>query len=541
MNSKKTKFLLTCTFIFSISVIPILINEAVINNDYFSKASNDGWVSFLGSYLGGILGGLATLLGVLITLKSSRIQNIKPILMLDIEEEPKAIYDPSHYSKINSLKEIRNYHDIPNLVDIFGIELINTGKGYAREIEIIFSIKKNDTLITDKNKLWLSLISPLNKVEEIDGEYIQRFRHSFLGSDGKSKDLPLNLSMNALVITSLWNIENSLLFSEDDFLYSLEYYKEKMNNKPLTIPSIEVNIKYCDMDDNEYKTTYTIAFDYLYHQVGSYIAIKPRIEFPKLNVKNNLKIRFKKNVSGNSKNKNNNKTNFSKKAEKILKLKGLWSTEIYRFGQDIGFEENISKIVSRDDALERYFYNAYDISMASIEDLIYKIAFIYLEASGEILHLNESIIVSIFKLRDSLLELLGPLKKQKILSRMSKEDFKEISFIEQSKEIIFNKTKLLTYYFKSYEASSGIEDLSILVVKDGSNPFEVIINIGSEKFKTELGFFRVGYTYKVITEERCDIIQSVAKRTSENSEFGFLDYSGYSIGEKEEWECIYMR
>lgn len=540
MKVKKTSKLILLVIILILLVIPVFVNWAVINNDFYSKATNDSWVSFLGSYLGGILGGFATLIGVLITLKSSRIENMKPMLMLDIEEESKAIYDPSYYSQNNSLREIRNYDEVPNLVDIFGVELINTGKGYAQEIEIVFSVKIKDALITDNNKLWLSLISPLNKIEVVDEKYIQYFNYSFLGSEGETKTLPLNLTMNGLVISSLWNIENSLLFSDDDFLHSFEYYKEKMNNKPLTIPSIEVNIRYCDMDHNQYESVYTIAFDYIYHQIGSYSAIKPRIEFFKLNEKDdNLRKRLNKDL--NNKNKNNHGSNLSKKTKRILELKKLWSSRVYKFGQDAGFEENISEMVSNDEALERFFYNAYNIEIFSIEDLIYKIAFAYLEISGELLYFNEAMIDSIVKLGDSLFEILGPVKRQKIVSIMEKKDIKNVVFLENVEENILNKTNLRTYYFRSYEESSGYEDFNILVLKDGKSPFEINVNIGSEKLKTEVGFFRRGYTYKVTTEDRINIVQTAAKRTSENSEFGFLDYSGYLIGEKEDWECIYLR
>jgi len=33
-------------------------------------------------------------------------------------------------------------------------------------------------------------------------------------------------------------------------------------------------------------------------------------------------------------------------------------------------------------------------------------------------------------------------------------------------------------------------------------------------------------------------VQTAVKRTSENSEFGFLDYSGYFIGEKEDFQKL---
>ena len=46
-------------------LFPVLIDFLIIANDYVSKGSNDGWLSFLGGYMGGI----ATLLAVWVSRK----------------------------------------------------------------------------------------------------------------------------------------------------------------------------------------------------------------------------------------------------------------------------------------------------------------------------------------------------------------------------------------------------------------------------------------------------------------------------------------
>ncbi|MBU3103063.1 hypothetical protein [Clostridium gasigenes] len=53
-------------------ILPILINIFIINNNFYSKAGNDGWISFLGSYIGGIFGGLVTLIALTKTTKQSQ-------------------------------------------------------------------------------------------------------------------------------------------------------------------------------------------------------------------------------------------------------------------------------------------------------------------------------------------------------------------------------------------------------------------------------------------------------------------------------------
>ncbi|WP_415292049.1 hypothetical protein [Clostridium perfringens] len=64
-------YILIILFILFIA-IPLLLNHGPINSDYPSKASNDGLISFLGSYLGGIFGGVGTLIALYITVKQTR-------------------------------------------------------------------------------------------------------------------------------------------------------------------------------------------------------------------------------------------------------------------------------------------------------------------------------------------------------------------------------------------------------------------------------------------------------------------------------------
>lgn len=49
-------------------ITPVALQYCIIENDFPSKASNDGWASFFGSYLGGVFGGIATLVAVILTI-----------------------------------------------------------------------------------------------------------------------------------------------------------------------------------------------------------------------------------------------------------------------------------------------------------------------------------------------------------------------------------------------------------------------------------------------------------------------------------------
>ena len=50
------------------------MNYLIIGNNFASKATNDGWASFFGSYLGGVLGGGATLFAVLFTIDNNHLE-----------------------------------------------------------------------------------------------------------------------------------------------------------------------------------------------------------------------------------------------------------------------------------------------------------------------------------------------------------------------------------------------------------------------------------------------------------------------------------
>lgn len=53
-------------------ILPLLIEKFIVNNEFLSKASNDGWIAFLGSYIGGIIGGMGTLIAMVVTTRETR-------------------------------------------------------------------------------------------------------------------------------------------------------------------------------------------------------------------------------------------------------------------------------------------------------------------------------------------------------------------------------------------------------------------------------------------------------------------------------------
>ena len=180
--NKKIKYLLVIIGGALITIlIPLIINVVIINNNIYSKASNDGWASFFGSYFGGILGGFGTLAGVLITLRETRKENIKPFLVIDFDETPKEIYNPEKYSEINKNDNIVNFNQIPLISKIFGISIRNTGKGYAQNINITMLIKIKDALVSDNNLFWLAR-NPLEmeRISVFEDSYIQTHKITYI-------------------------------------------------------------------------------------------------------------------------------------------------------------------------------------------------------------------------------------------------------------------------------------------------------------------------------------------------------------------------
>lgn len=50
----------------------LIITKVIVESTVISKASNDGWLSFIGSFAGGCIGGIGTLLAVYFTTKQTR-------------------------------------------------------------------------------------------------------------------------------------------------------------------------------------------------------------------------------------------------------------------------------------------------------------------------------------------------------------------------------------------------------------------------------------------------------------------------------------
>jgi hypothetical protein len=322
--NKKIKYLLMIIGTLLISIlIPLIVNRVIINNNFHSKASNDGWISFYGSYLGGILGGFGTLVGVLITLRETRKENIKPFLVLDFDESPKEIYSSEKYSEINRNGNVMNFYQIPSISELFDINIRNTGKGYAKNIQITMLVKIKDALLTDKNLFWLSQ-NPLQmeRVSVSGDSYVQKHEITYIGKEGDKKLLPINSSLNGIILCSLWNIDRFLELNDEDFQQTRQYYRVK-KKKILKIPDVSVYLQYYDLDSNKYEEVYKIGFDFILKLLGSHNLVKARLDFEEeLFIKKDMKKLTEKIKERKPK-------KISKKMQQTASLTNEWSNKVY--------------------------------------------------------------------------------------------------------------------------------------------------------------------------------------------------------------------
>ena len=282
---KKTLFYLL--LVVSIVIIvgsPVLIwmySQNVSENTVFINHFSD-WMSFGGSYLGGIFGGLCTLVGVLITLVVTKAEASKPFLVVDYNETKTMIYDPEHYSETNKLDGPIQYNRLPSISDLCEMGIVNSGKGNAKDIDVVMYIRQSDVLLTDINRMMLELCT---RTDEnfgcINGNYVQKTHFPFLENEGGEKVLWIGTTLNGILFSSIWNISYFLNFTEKDFSKDIDTYYKKKSSMPITIPEIIVLLEYKDLNDKKYKAAFRLELLGVEQWLGEGVLVKPKIVYEK--------------------------------------------------------------------------------------------------------------------------------------------------------------------------------------------------------------------------------------------------------------------
>ena len=228
---KHKKISISFTIIFLI-LLPLILDLFVFNNNIYSKASNDGWASFFGSYLGGIFGGIATLAAVLISIKETR----------DIQKEN----DKANKAKdeINAKKELErerlrimpilsienNYckHTL-DIKDMIETKFINMGGGLLHDLYYKAIIK---TTLNNE---------PLDDVI-IKDEYLNIIFHGRAFELNFEYDINFSAKINAV---EFWLCFNNYL----NDIYTQKIYVKFLDNECSSIEeSIPVLYKNYDTD-----------------------------------------------------------------------------------------------------------------------------------------------------------------------------------------------------------------------------------------------------------------------------------------------------
>ena len=165
---KYKKIIIILIILLLILLIPLILDQYIFNNTYWTKVSYDGWASFFGSYIGGVIGGVGTLIAMYITLKQTQ----------------KQLFDSAKKDIYNERKIESN--EIVNLVAAFladvsvyydNIEIYLKGKSKIKnkkgEYEQLLKIWKQ--ICYDKNDK--SYVNYLYKLKEvgIDIDYARTF------------------------------------------------------------------------------------------------------------------------------------------------------------------------------------------------------------------------------------------------------------------------------------------------------------------------------------------------------------------------------
>lgn len=197
-----------------------------------------------------------------------------PQIVIKSEKRMCRIYEPEHYSNINSWKNIINFSVLQQLVNEFDIFLINVGSEYAKNINITFGINQEDCLLTDKNIFWLYESLPLENYKKDQDKqlYCQVYDIPIMEANERIR-LPLNKTLNGIIISCMFNTSYFLNFDKKEFLRNGDIYEKMSNNLPLKLPVLFVEIVYLEDNGAIHKEKYELKFSHEYMQLGEYLGI----------------------------------------------------------------------------------------------------------------------------------------------------------------------------------------------------------------------------------------------------------------------------
>lgn len=145
---RNMKFIISIlVFTILILILPIIIKCFIIENDVFSKGSNDGWLSFFGSYVGGAFGGIGTIIALWFTRSDTK----------NIQDENKRL------QKLQNQKE-------------FASDIAEDVARYLADVKACFYKKEDNRRVS--NEIYFLLRIKLNRVSGCD--FTNNYAYSIL-------------------------------------------------------------------------------------------------------------------------------------------------------------------------------------------------------------------------------------------------------------------------------------------------------------------------------------------------------------------------
>ncbi|HFL3259430.1 TPA: hypothetical protein ACG3I5_003096 [Clostridioides difficile] len=232
---------MTIITIILVALILIIAVFFIIENNIHSKGSNDGWLSFFGSYFGGIIGGIGTLTSVIITMRyteKSSIESRKEYIKDKKEDDRKIIKPYLNFISYNHIYDLDAYANfISSLdksvrrLDVY-VEYKNLNMMQDGDLCIIYGIIKNIGLNSCTSVEILDLEVAGLKINNSSIKYNLKY-------DCIEKGEEIFLKLN------LYNI----------ILESKEYKNSKeavINKEKMVSIDVKFGILYCDLLENKY-------------------------------------------------------------------------------------------------------------------------------------------------------------------------------------------------------------------------------------------------------------------------------------------------
>lgn len=129
--------------------------------------------------------------------------------------------------------------------------------------------------MTDKNISCLFISLPLENLrkENLEELLVHSYKIHIIESY-ESIRLPLNQTLNGIIISCLFNLVHFISFKKDEFSRMKNVYESVERGELRHAPKLHVLIKYKDGDGAVREVKYEILFELKFIQAGSYLMIE---------------------------------------------------------------------------------------------------------------------------------------------------------------------------------------------------------------------------------------------------------------------------